>query len=47
MAYEGLTTTYKDFNKKKSDDLQKEIDLMKSCDGMNDDEVKTELHLES
>ncbi|WP_270639672.1 hypothetical protein [Longibaculum muris] len=47
VAYEGLTTTYKDFNKKKSDDLQKEIDLMKSCDGMNDDEVKAELHLES
>lgn len=46
VSYEGLTTLYTDFNKKKATDFATEIELMKSCDGLNEDEVKDKIGLQ-
>ena len=34
-----------DFNSKNQKDFEKEIDLMKSCDGLTDQEVKEKLNI--
>lgn len=42
---EGVTSVCSDFNKKSQSDLDVEIDLMKSCQGLTDDEVKNKIGL--
>lgn len=39
------TFTYSDFNSKNKKDFEKEIELMKSCDGLTDQEVKEKLNI--
>lgn len=46
ISYEGLTTKYTDYNQKKSDNFDDEIELMKSCDGLNEDEIKDKIGLQ-
>lgn len=39
------TITYSDYNSKNQKDFEKEIELMKSCDGLTDQEVKDKLNI--
>lgn len=46
ISYQGLTTKLFDYNKREAKDLDSEIELMKSCDGLNEDEVKDKIQLQ-
>lgn len=46
VAYQGLTTKLFDYNKRGTKDLDVEIELIKSCDELNEDEVKNKINLD-
>lgn len=43
VSFEGLSIQYSQFNEKKKEDFQKEIEIMESCDGLNDIDVKEKI----
>lgn len=43
ISFEGLSMQYSQFNQKKKEDFEKEIELMKSCDGLSDNDVKEKI----
>lgn len=45
VLQDGMSIEYSLFNNKKKDDFEKEIELMKSCEGLHNEEVKEQLGL--
>lgn len=43
VSFEGLSIQYSQFNEKKKEDFQKEIEIMESCDSLNDIDVKEKI----